>query len=136
MAESGGRDLLRDWRQQMESLVSSVAGRAEVPRQLLEPLQHQLELVQELVEHQQRLQRDLAGRVAAPVDAVFDLLEQSGSTFRQQSQALEEAARALEQTAVLMKTQAELFEKTIRTLREPSRMIGSAAGVERHGRRS
>ena len=135
MPEPGGRDLLREWRQQMESLVTSVAGRAELPRQLLEPMQRQLELVQEVVERQQRLQRDVAGRLAAPVDAVFDLLEDSAVALRKQAEALEAAGAALEETAALVKGQAELFERTVGTLREPTEIAKKLAGVERKPRR-
>jgi hypothetical protein len=64
----------------MDSFVASaasVAGRSEVPRQLLEPMPRQLELVEEVNERERRRQRELAGQLVAPVEAVFDLLEQS-----------------------------------------------------------
>ena len=99
-------------------------------RQLLSPLQHQVERLQELLEHQQRLQRDVVGRLLGPADAIFDLLEQSGATLRQQAEALEEAAHALEQTAVLVKAQADLFERTLRAVREPTELAKAAAGLE------
>jgi hypothetical protein len=137
MAE--GRDLLREWQDAMNSIVSSTrnaAGRSELPRQLLAPLQRQVELLQEVIERERRLQGEVLGHLFAPLDAVFDLLEQSGAALRQQSQALEEASRALEQTASLMAMQAELFEKTIRTMREPAELAKAAAGVEpRTGKR-
>jgi hypothetical protein len=41
------------------------------------------------------------------VDAVFDLLEESGTTLRRQAEALEAAGRALEETAALMKSGAQ-----------------------------
>jgi hypothetical protein len=122
----------------MDSMVASaasVAGRAELPRQLLEPMQRQLELVEQLIERERRIQRELAGRLVAPVDAAFDLLEESGRMLRQQAQALEAAGRALEETAGLMKGQAELFERTIGTLREPAELAKSAAGLDRKPRR-
>jgi hypothetical protein len=134
--ESGGRDVLREWRSQMESLVSSAAGLAgrapgaDITRQLIEPMQRQLELVQEVVERQQRLQRELATRVLAPVDAVFDLLENSAVTLRKQAEALESAGAALEETAALVKGQAELFERTVGALREPTEIAKKLAGVE------
>lgn len=137
VAESGGRDLLREWRQQMEGIVSaaaSVAGRAELPRQLLEPMQRQLELVQEVLERERRLQREVAARLVAPVDAVFDLLEDSAVALRKQAEALEAAGAALEETAALVKGQAELFERTVGTLREPTEIAKKLAGVERKPR--
>ena len=108
MPEPGGLDLLRDWQSAMQSVI---------PRQLLGPLKRQTELIQDVLERERRVQREVLGYVFAPLDAVLDLLEQSGATARQQAEALEQAAQALEQTAVLMKAQAELFERSIKTIR-------------------
>jgi hypothetical protein len=122
----------------MDSLVASAAsvgGRAELPHQLLEPMQRQLELLQEVIERERRLQTQLAGRLLAPVDVIFDLLEVSGSLLRRQSEALEAAGRALEETAGLVKSQAELFERTIGVLREPAERARAAAGLDRHDRK-
>jgi hypothetical protein len=136
LPELGGRELLDEWRKLMDSVVSSagsVAGRSELPRQLLEPMRKQLELMQEVVERERRLQRDLADRLLAPVDAVFDLLEESGGVLRSQAEALEGAGRALEETAGLVKRQAELFERTIATLRRPADLARSAAAADLRG---
>jgi hypothetical protein len=135
--ELSGRELLREWQKLMDSVVASaasVAGRSELPRQLLEPMQRQLELVQEIIERERRLQAELTDRLAAPVDAAFDLLEESGATLRRQAEALEAAGRALEETAGLMKGQAELFERTIGTLRQPAELAKAAAGLGRRPR--
>jgi hypothetical protein len=132
--ELSGRELLGEWRKLMDAVVASAAsvgGRAELPRQLLEPMQRQLELVQEVIERERRLQTQLAGHVLAPVDVIFDLLEESGSMLRRQSEALEAAGRALEETAGLVKSQAELFERTIGALREPADRARAAAGLDR-----
>lgn len=118
----------------MDSMVASatsLGGRAEIPRQLLEPMQRQVELLQEVIERERALQRQIAGRVLAPVDAIFDLVEESGQVLRQQAEALEAAGRALEDTARLVKTQAELFERAIGALREPTELAKVAAGLER-----
>ena len=127
MPDINGPDLLREWRSAISSLV---------PRQLLGPMERQVELIQEVLERERRVQRDVLARVFAPVDAVFDLLEQSGAMLTQQAQALEEAARALEQTAALMKTQADLFERTIRTARQPADLARTAAGLEKRAPKS
>src|SRR3954453_13787427 len=112
----------------MQSVAKAVPG-GDVARRVLAPLQRQTELLQELLEVERRVQREVVGRALAPLDAAFDLLEQSGGALRGQAEAMEHAAQALEQTAVLMKTQAELFERTIGMLREPSRLLQSAVGV-------
>jgi hypothetical protein len=123
----------------MDSVVASAVsagGRTELPRQLLEPMQRQLELVQEVIERERKIQKQLAGRIVAPLDAVFDLLEESGLMLRKQAEALETAGRALEETATLVKTQAELFERTIGVLREPAELAKEAAGLNRRVRES
>ncbi len=117
----------------MDSVIASaasVAGGSELPRDLLGAMQRQLELVQEVIERERRLQKELTGRLVAPVDAVFDLLEETGATLRRQAEALEAAGRALEETAGLMKRQAELFERTISTLRQPAELAKAAAGLQ------
>jgi len=134
--ERGGRELLEEWRALMESLIASAGGRAELPRNLLRATQHQVELVQEIIERERRLQRELVGTLIAPVDAVFDLLADSGATLRRQAEAVEAAGRALEETARLMKQQAELFERTIDTLRQPTELAKAATGVARRPKKA
>jgi hypothetical protein len=133
-SDPDGRDLLGDWRRMMESLlaaVPSVGSAAEIPRQLIEQLQRQTELMQEAIERERALRRQIAGRLLAPADLVFDLLEESAVMLRRQAQALETAGRALEETAGVAKGQAELFERTIGALREPTELAKSAMGLER-----
>lgn len=121
----------------MDSVVASatsVAGRGELPQKLLEAMEQQLKLVQEVIERERSFQKELATHLVAPVDAIFDLLEESGATLRRQAEALESAGRALEETATLMKRQAELFEGTIARVREPTELAKSLAGLERRRR--
>ena len=137
MADLSGGDLLREWQGLMESLVSSAASAAgsELPHQLVSPMQRQLELVHEVMERERRLQAELTGRIMAPLDAVFDLLEQSGALLQRQARALETAGHALDEASRVMKLQAELFERAIGVLRQPSELAKAAAGVERRPRR-
>jgi signal transduction histidine kinase len=138
MPELNGRELLREWRQLMDAVIasaSSAAGRRDLAGELIGSMQRQLELVQDVVDRERRLQGELAARLLAPVDAVFDLLEQTGATLRRQAEALQTAGRALEESAGLMKSQAELFERTIATMREPANLARRAAGLQgREGR--
>lgn len=134
MPDLSGTELVREWRRVMDSLIGSLAsvgGRAELPRQLVEPMQRQLELVQEVIEREQQLQRQMAGYLFGPFDAAFDMLEQSGAMLRRQAEALEAAGRALEETAATVKSQAEIFERTVRVLREPGERVKGVAGLER-----
>jgi hypothetical protein len=128
-----GKDILREWQDAMQSIAGAAmgaAGRSELPKALLAPMQRQLELLQEVVERERNLQGELLGHLLDPIDAVFDLLEASGKTFRAQADALEEAAAALKQTASLMQTQAELYDGTIRALREPADLARRVAGAK------
>ncbi len=134
MPDLSGRDLLREWRKLMDSVVASAAsvgGRPEVPHQLLEAMQRQLELVQEVIESERRLQKQVAGRVLAPVDAIFDLLAESELVLRRQSEALEAAGHALAEAASLVRTQADIFDRTIAAMRQPAELAKLAAGLER-----
>jgi hypothetical protein len=134
MAEPSGRDLLEEWRKVMESVISSAssaAGRTDLPRDLLAATQRQLEVVHDMFERERRLQAEVTARMLAPVDAVFDLLEETGSTLRRQAEALQAAGRALEETAELMAGQAAMFERTVGTLRVPADIAKAAAGTGR-----
>ncbi len=139
MSELGNRELLREWRKVMDSIVASAAsvgGRSDLARQLVEPMQRQFELVQELIDRERRMQNELAGRLLGPVEAAFDLLEETGQLLRRQAEALEAAGRALEDTAGLALTQAELFERTIAKLRKPADSARAVAGLKPRARKS
>jgi hypothetical protein len=132
--QRGARDLLREWREFLDSAAAtaiSATERAGVPRPLLDAMQRQVDLVQDLVERERRLQRDVTGRLIAPFDAAFDLLEGTGATLRRQAEALGAAGRALEETAALMQGQAELFERTVGALRQTTDLARAASGLER-----
>jgi hypothetical protein len=136
--ELNGRELLREWRSLMDAVISSAAsaaGRRELPRDMLGAMQRQLELLGEVLEGERSRQRELAERLLAPVDAIFDLLEETGATLRGQAEALEAAGRALEHSAALMKRQAELFERTIGALRQPADFAKAASGLQRRSPR-
>ena len=126
--------MLREWREFLDSAAAtaiSATGRAGVPRQLVDAMQRQVELVGDLLERERLLQRDVAGRLFAPIDAAFDLLEGTGATLSRQAEALAAAGRALEETAGLMQGQAELFERTVAALRQPAELARAATGLER-----
>ncbi len=129
MPNLGGHDLLREWQAAIGTLASAAGRSSAVPRQLLAPLQRQIELVEQVLERERRLQRDLLTRAFAPLDALFDLLEQSAGALRSQSAALSESARALEQAAEMMQVQAKPFERTIGVLREPEEIVKRTAGL-------
>ena len=128
-----GRDILSEWQDAMQSIAGAArgaAGRAELPKALLTPMQRQLELLQAVVERERSFQAEVFGQLLDPIDAVLDLIEESGTTFRAQAEALEQASGALEQTAVLMQRQAEIYENTIKALREPAKLARRVAGAK------
>lgn len=138
MAELNGRELLSEWRKLTDSMLASttsIGGRAEAPRRLLEPMQRRLELVQEVLEREEGLRRQLTSRLVAPVDSVFDLLEENAEALRKQAEALETAVHALKETAGRVRKQAELFDRMIVTLREPAERAKAATGLEPRVRR-
>ena len=103
--------------------------RSDVARQV-DLIQRQAELFHEVLERERRSRRASCNRAFGPFDAVFDLLQESSAATRSQAEAIEDAARALERVASLMKLQAELFERTLRTLREPAETVKTLAGGE------
>jgi hypothetical protein len=128
-----GKDILREWQDAMQSIAGvarGAAGKSELPKALLTPMQRQLELLQEVVDRERKLQSDVIGRLLEPMDTVLDLFEESGKTFRAQADALAEASAALQQTATLMQTQAEIYEKAIRALREPAHLARRVSGAK------
>jgi|SRR5215216_1146953 len=128
-----GKDILREWQDAMQSIAGTArgaTGHSELPKALLTPMQRQLELLQEVVQRERDLQGELLGHLLGPMDAVFDLLDESGKTFRAQADALGEAAAALKQTASLMQAQAEIYNGTVRALRKPTDLARQAAGAK------
>ena len=113
MPDLDARELLREW----EKLMRSVAGTAtSVPKDVWDA--------------QQRVQRELVGRVVAPFDALFDMLGQSASTLRSQAEALEAAGGALQDAGRLMQSQAELFERTVQAMRQRTELVKAVAALD------
>ena len=136
MTEPSGRDLISEWRQVMETVISgaagaaAAAGRSDIPREMVRASQRQLELMQQLVDSERRRVDVLFG----PAQAAFDLLADSGATLRKQAEAMESAGEALQDTAALMKQQAELLEKVIGLMRQPTDIARAAARGARGGK--
>ena len=140
MADLPGRELLREWQALMEAAAdaaASVTGHPELPRQLRDPLQRQFELMHDVLDRERRLQRDVAARLLAPVDALYDLLQESSAAITRQAEALDAAGRALQDAASVMRAQGELFEQAVARMRQPSDLAKAAVGLPpaRRGRR-
>jgi hypothetical protein len=132
MSDLSGGDLLREWQSVVEAVVgaaASMTGQRDLPRQLLDPLQRQFELMEEILERERGLQREMAGGMLAPIDALFDLLHESSAAITRQAEALEAAGRALQDAATVMRAQGEVFADAVARLRQPTELAKSAAGV-------
>lgn len=133
VTEPAGHELLSEWQRVIDAVIgsaTSASGRTELPGELLRATQRQFELVREVIEHERAVQGELAARVFAPLDGLFDLLEDTGATLSRQADSLEAAGTALTETAALMKQQAELFERSVGALRQPSELAKAAVGVK------
>jgi len=111
--------------------LASAAGRPALPRQLLAPMERQVQVIEEILRRERRLQQDIMSKAFAPYDALFDLLEQSAGALHRQAEALQESSRALGQAADLMEAQAAMFERTISALRQPGDLVKRTAGIDR-----
>ena len=80
---------------------------------------------------EQRIRQAVTRQAAAPFEAVFDLLAESGTMLQRQAEALEAAGQALQDAAALMQTQALLFERSIGALRQPLDVAQRVAGIEK-----
>ena len=130
MADHRAQHLVQQWQTAMEAVINGAAGRVDLPQPLATLLERQIALVQEVIEREQRLQRDVLSRAFEPLDAVFDLFEESAVALGEQADALQASARALEHAAELMRVQSELSGRAIATLRSPARLAKRVGGVE------
>ncbi|HEX8104305.1 MAG TPA: hypothetical protein VF533_16945 [Solirubrobacteraceae bacterium] len=125
------RDLLPGWQEAIRQLRGGAAAitgpGAELVRPLVEPLQHQAELLEEAVRAQVDFQKQLAGRLLAPYNVAVDALEQTSSAMRAQSAAFEAAAASFTQASRLLSVQAGLVDTAARSLRDPIEFLKSAA---------
>ena len=137
MPESGGHDLLKEWQEAMQSVVSSAAsaaGRSALPRQLITPMQRQFDLVQELFERERKLQRDLLARTFAPFARRLRPARAERRSVASAGRGVERVRPGAEQAASMIEVQADLFQRTVKTLREPAEIAKAAAGLERRPR--
>jgi len=116
-------DLLRAWQRSIRelggvaaSLASSPAGTAS---DLLRPLQHQAELLQQVLQRQLEFERELLGRAVAPLRSAQELVDQATETWRAQATSFRAASKTFGQLAGLMDQQADLLERAGAAIRDP-----------------
>ena len=128
-------DLLRAWQHAIGDLgaiaASLASGPAGAASDLVRPLQHQAELLQQVLQRQLEFERELVGRAAAPLHAAQDLVDQATGTFRAQATSFRAASTTFGQLAGLMDQQADLLERAGTLMRDPL----TAGGPSSHEKR-
>jgi len=116
-------DLLRAWQRSIRELGGVAASLAASPAgtasDLLRPLQHQAELLQQVLQRQLEFERELLGRAVAPLHAAQELVDQATETWRAQATSFRAASRTFGQLAGLMDQQADLLERAGAAMRDP-----------------
>jgi hypothetical protein len=125
----GPGDLVRVWQEIAQRLESAAEplGRSDLGRLMLSAVQRQQELLEQALDQQAILRRDVVARLFAPFDVLLDVLDQSSSAARAQAKALEAAAVSLRQAGELFERQASLLEQATAALREPLDLVRSVA---------
>ena len=126
-------DLLKAWQHAIRDLsgvaASLASGSAGAASDLGRALQHQAELLQQVLQRQLEFERELVGRAVAPVHAAQDLVDQATGTFRAQAASFRAASKTFGQLAGLMDQQADLLERGGTLMRDPLTVF-RAAGDE------
>jgi hypothetical protein len=123
-------ELLKAWQHAIHDLGgaagSLASGPAGAASDLVRPLRHQAELLQQVLQRQLEFERELVGRAAAPLHAAQDLVDQATGTLRAQATAFRAASTTFGQLAGLMDQQADLLERAATVMRDPLTAFRSA----------
>jgi Ser/Thr protein kinase RdoA (MazF antagonist) len=109
------KDLLNAWQDALRGIRGATAPATEA--------------FEGVIRRQLDFERQLVGRLMAPLGVVLDSLEGTAKAMRTQSDAFKAAAAAFEQSAELLDVQASLLEKAIEALRDPAEFVRSAGGL-------
>src|SRR5690349_11252175 len=100
------RDLLSAWQDALRGIRGAAAPATEA--------------LEGVLRRQLDFERQLVGRVVAPLGVVLDSLDGAARAMRTQADAFEAAAAAFQQSAELLDVQAALLEKAVEALRDPA----------------
>jgi len=121
--------LLRAWQHAIRELAEAGASVASTPAgaagDLLRPLQHEAELLEQVLQRQLEFERELLGRAVAPLQAAQELVDQATETWRGQATSFRAASKTFGQLAGLMDQQAHLLERAAAAMRDPLAMFRS-----------
>lgn len=113
-------DLLKAWQKAVREVGGALASApAGVASDLVRPLQHQADLVQQVLQRQLDFERELLDRATAPVHATLELIDQATETLRAQAISFRAASTTFRQLASLMDQQADLLHRAGTTMRDP-----------------
>jgi hypothetical protein len=123
-------DLFRAWQDAIREVggaaASIVSGSAGKAGDLIEPMQHQAEQIQRVLERQLEFERDLFTRAIAPARATLEMAEQAAVAYKAQATAFRAAAASFGQLAELMEQQAEIVERVGAAVRDPLSALRAA----------
>jgi len=116
-------DLLKAWQNAIRDVGGAAASLASAPAgvasDLLRPLQHQAELLQQVLQRQLDFERELLNRAVAPLHATLELIDQATGTLHAQATSFRAASTTFHQLAALMDQQADLLQRAGATMRDP-----------------
>lgn len=111
-------DLLSAWQDSIRQLGRATSSLTGAPAELLE----------QAMRRQIEFEKEIVGRVLAPVGTVIEALEQTSSAMHTQAEAFAAAASAFKRAGELVELQAQMLERTTHALKAPAELIGSVRG--------
>jgi DNA anti-recombination protein RmuC len=108
-------DLLSAWQDAIRQLGRATGALAGPPAELLE----------QAMRRQVEFEKELVGRMLAPVNTVIEALEQTADAMHTQAEAFAAASKAFKQAGELVEVQAEMLERTTQALRAPAALVRS-----------
>jgi hypothetical protein len=133
-------DLLKAWQNAIRDVGGVAASLASAPAgvatDVLRPLQHQAELLEQVLQRQLDFERELLSRVVAPLHGTLELIDQATGTLHAQATSFRAAATTFHQLAALMDQQADLLDRTGATIRDPIaifRSTGDELAIDAEG---
>jgi DNA anti-recombination protein RmuC len=108
-------DLLSAWQDAIRQLGRATSSLTGAPAELLE----------QAMRRQADFEKELAGRMLAPVGTVIEALEQAAEAMHTQAEAFAAASKAFKQAGELVEVQAQMLDRTTQALKAPAELVRS-----------
>ena len=108
---------------QLARAATPAATPPELTRLVLAPLERQAELLEQALQRQSEFEREVVGRMLAPLDQLLDTIAETAAAMRTQSQAFDAAATSLKRASEVLEMQAGLLDRASRSIREPTELL-------------